>query len=80
MTSGLSIRDASERDAEVCAVVYAPYVTDTVIASATARHAWLLLDVRRVPYPDAVTITGPKSRGQIQRTCQHAEASSLTGR
>jgi L-amino acid N-acyltransferase YncA len=56
----VSIRDASERDAEVCAVIYAPYVTDTVIsfelephtaeemaariASTTARHAWLLLE------------------------------------
>lgn len=60
MTSGLSVRDASERDAEVCAAIYAPYVTDTAISfelepptagemaaritSATARHAWLLLE------------------------------------
>ena len=26
MTSGLRIRDASEREAEVCAAIYAPYV------------------------------------------------------
>ena len=55
MTSGFSIRDASERDAEACAAIYAPYVTDTAIsfelepptagemaariASATAQHA-----------------------------------------
>ena len=32
MTNGLSIRDASERDAEVCAAIYALYVTDTVIS------------------------------------------------
>lgn len=60
MTSGLSIREASERDAGVCAAIYAPYVIDTAIsfelepptademagriASATARHAWLLLE------------------------------------
>lgn len=32
MTSGLSIRNASEREAEVCAAIYAPYVIDTVIS------------------------------------------------
>jgi L-amino acid N-acyltransferase YncA len=32
MTSGVSIRDASERGAEVCVVIYASYVTGTVIS------------------------------------------------
>jgi L-amino acid N-acyltransferase YncA len=54
------IRDASARDAEACAAIYAPYVTDTVIsfeteppspaemaeriAAAQATHAWLVLE------------------------------------
>jgi L-amino acid N-acyltransferase YncA len=53
-------RAASERDAEACAAIYAPYVTDTAIsfesvpptaaemaariASASRRHAWLVLE------------------------------------
>lgn len=56
----LQIRDATERDAEACAQIYRPYVTDsaisfeldpptteqmaTRIASAAARHAWLVLE------------------------------------
>ena len=56
----LSIRDASERDAEACAVIYAPYVTDTAItfeidppspaematriATAVHTHAWVVLE------------------------------------
>ncbi|GAB3506152.1 GNAT family N-acetyltransferase [Amycolatopsis cihanbeyliensis] len=54
------IRDASARDAEACAAIYAPYVTDTAIsfeseppsvaemaeriAAATRTHAWLVLE------------------------------------
>ena len=61
MTSGiLKIRDASEQDAEACAAIYAPYVTDTAItfeidppspaemaeriAAAGRTHAWLVLE------------------------------------
>jgi L-amino acid N-acyltransferase YncA len=52
------VRDASERDAEACAAIYAPYVTDTAIsfeteppdaaamaeriADAQRTHAWLV--------------------------------------
>jgi L-amino acid N-acyltransferase YncA len=55
----MDIRDAAERDAEACAAIYAPYVTDTAItfetepptaavmaeriASAGRTHAWLVL-------------------------------------
>ena len=54
------VRDASERDAEACAAIYAPYVTDTVIsfetappspsemadriAAAVRTHAWVVLE------------------------------------
>lgn len=54
------VRDASERDAEACAAIYAPYVTDTAItfesdppppeemagriAAAGRTHAWLVLE------------------------------------
>ena len=54
------IRDASGDDAEACAAIYAPYVTDTAvsfelvpptaaematrIASAARSHAWLVLE------------------------------------
>jgi phosphinothricin acetyltransferase len=54
------IRDASEADAEACAAIYAPYVTDTAItfeldppspadmtqriSTAQRTHAWLVLD------------------------------------
>jgi L-amino acid N-acyltransferase YncA len=61
MTSGtVKIRDASEQDAEACAAIYAPYVTDTAItfeidppspaemaeriAAAARTHAWLVLE------------------------------------
>jgi L-amino acid N-acyltransferase YncA len=61
MTSGIAkIRDASEQDAEACAAIYAPYVTDTAItfeidppspaemseriAAAGRTHAWLVLE------------------------------------
>jgi phosphinothricin acetyltransferase len=53
-------RDATPQDAEACAAIYAPYVTDTVItfeyvpptaaemsgriAAAQGRHAWLVLE------------------------------------
>ena len=56
----MSIRAATGRDARACAHIYAPYVTDTAvsfelepptaaamagrIASASASHAWLLLE------------------------------------
>ncbi len=56
---GLNVRDASERDAEACAAIYAPYVTDTAItfesdpplpaemaqriATALRAHAWVVL-------------------------------------
>jgi L-amino acid N-acyltransferase YncA len=56
----MRIRDATELDAEACAAVYAPYVTDTVItfesdpptapemarriAAARRTHAWLVLE------------------------------------
>src|SRR5919202_5361501 len=56
----MRLRDASEGDAQACAAIYAPYVTDTAvsfelepptaaamagrIASARASHAWLLLE------------------------------------
>ena len=55
-----TLRDATARDAPVCAAIYAPYVTDTAIsfelepptaadmagriASAGDKHAWLLLE------------------------------------
>src|SRR2546427_12221999 len=58
--SGYTIRDASERDASVCAEIYAPYVTDTAISfetepptvqemaarigRANRSHAWLVLE------------------------------------
>lgn len=54
------VRDATERDAQACAAIYAPYVTDTVIsfetdaptpaemaariACAIDKHAWLVLE------------------------------------
>ncbi len=57
---GPKARDASERDAEACAEIYAPYVTDTAItfesepptsaemaeriAAAQRDHAWLVLE------------------------------------
>jgi L-amino acid N-acyltransferase YncA len=57
---GSSVRDASESDAEACAAIYAPYVTDTAItfeidpppparmaeriAAAARTHAWLVLE------------------------------------
>jgi phosphinothricin acetyltransferase len=57
--SGL-VRDATERDGEVCAAIYARYVTDTVISfetepptpaqmagritDAVREHAWLVLE------------------------------------
>nr|WP_042179532.1 GNAT family N-acetyltransferase [Kibdelosporangium sp. MJ126-NF4]CEL13873.1 GCN5-related N-acetyltransferase [Kibdelosporangium sp. MJ126-NF4]CTQ88241.1 GCN5-related N-acetyltransferase [Kibdelosporangium sp. MJ126-NF4] len=56
----MKVRDATEHDAEACAAIYAPYVTDTAItfeteppnpadmaariAAATATHAWLVLE------------------------------------
>jgi len=55
-----NVRDASERDAEACAAIYAPYVTDTAItfesdpplpvemaeriATAARTHAWVVLE------------------------------------
>jgi len=55
-----NIRDASERDAEACAAIYAPYVTDTTIsfetdppppaemaeriATAVRTHAWVVIE------------------------------------
>lgn len=55
-----TVRDASERDAEACAVIYAPYVTGTAItfesdpplpaemaqriATALRTHAWVVLE------------------------------------
>ena len=55
-----NVRDASEPDGEACAVIYAPYVTDTVItfeidpplpaamsariATAVRTHAWVVLE------------------------------------
>jgi len=57
---GSNVRDASESDAEACAAIYAPYVTDTAItfeidppgpaemarriAAAARTHAWLVLE------------------------------------
>lgn len=54
------VRDASEHDAEACAAIYAPYVTDTAIslesepplpaemagriADAVRSHAWVVLE------------------------------------
>jgi L-amino acid N-acyltransferase YncA len=58
--ASLTVRDASDRDAEACAAIYAPYVTDTAItfeadppsstemaqriATAARTHAWLVLE------------------------------------
>jgi L-amino acid N-acyltransferase YncA len=55
-----NVRDASERDAQACVAIYAPYVTDTAItfesdppllaemavriASALRTHAWVVLE------------------------------------
>jgi L-amino acid N-acyltransferase YncA len=60
VTDGLLIRDAGVQDAEACAAIYAPYVTDTAIsletdpptptemaqriADAVRSHAWLVLE------------------------------------
>ena len=60
MEERLTLRDATGRDAQACAAIYAPYVTDTAIsfelepptaadmaeriASASDKHAWLLLE------------------------------------
>jgi len=61
MSGGRSnVRDASERDAEACAAIYAPYVADTAItfenepplpaemaeriATAMRTHAWVVLE------------------------------------
>jgi len=61
MSGGSSnVRDASERDAEACVAIYAPYVTDTAItfeydpplpaemavriATALRTHAWVVLE------------------------------------
>jgi L-amino acid N-acyltransferase YncA len=57
---GPDVRDASERDAEACAAIYAPYVIETAItfetepppptemaeriAAAVRTHAWLMLE------------------------------------
>lgn len=56
----LHVRDASQADAEACAAIYAPYVSDTVItfetdpplpaqmaeriAAAVRTHAWVVLE------------------------------------
>ena len=50
----MKVRDASEHDAEACAAIYAPYVTDTAITfeyeppstdeMAQRTHAWLVLE------------------------------------
>src|SRR5215218_539550 len=56
----MKVRDANEHDAEACAAIYAPYVTDTTItfeyeppsaaemarriAAAQRLHAWLVLE------------------------------------
>lgn len=56
----MKVRDASELDAEACAAIYTPYVTDTAItfesepptpaematriATANKTHAWLVLE------------------------------------
>lgn len=61
-TSDTRVRDATGHDAEACAAIYAPYVTDTAItfetepptaaemarriAAAQHRHAWLVLQDR----------------------------------
>jgi L-amino acid N-acyltransferase YncA len=58
--SSSTLRDASEADAEACAAIYAPYVTDTAItfetdppepavmaeriATAVRTHAWMVLE------------------------------------
>lgn len=58
--AGPIVRDASLRDAQACAAIYAPYVTDTAItfeadppsvavmgeriAAAAGTHAWVVLD------------------------------------
>ena len=60
MNGALKVRDGSVRDAEACAAIYAPYVTDTVIsfetvpptpsemaeriAAAVRTHAWMVLE------------------------------------
>ncbi|MGH3673458.1 MAG: GNAT family N-acetyltransferase [Pseudonocardiaceae bacterium] len=58
-----NVRDASERDAQACAAIYAPYVTDTAItfendpplpvemaqriAAALVTHGWVVLESQR---------------------------------
>jgi L-amino acid N-acyltransferase YncA len=60
MTLGAQIRDATTADADVCAAIYAPYVTDTVISfeaepptpadmseritEALRTHSWLVAE------------------------------------
>jgi phosphinothricin acetyltransferase len=60
MSGGQLIRDASARDADACAAIYAPYVTGTAItfeseppspaqmaeriAAAAREHAWVVLE------------------------------------
>ncbi|WP_408629863.1 arsinothricin resistance N-acetyltransferase ArsN1 family B [Amycolatopsis aidingensis] len=80
-----TIRDASARDAEACAAIYAPYVTDTAISfeseppsaaemaeritAANRTHAWLVLE-------EAGTVVGYaygspfKSRAAYRWSCE----------
>jgi L-amino acid N-acyltransferase YncA len=81
---GARVRPATEMDAAACAAIYAPYVTDTAIsfeteppsaeemagriASASANHAWLVLEEAGVvgyaygfPFRD---------RAAYRRTCE----------
>ncbi len=60
MSTGQTVRDATVQDAEACAAIYAPYVTDTAttseldppsmaematrLASALDTHAWMVLE------------------------------------
>src|SRR5262245_7003683 len=75
MVDMLTVRDATEHDADACAAIYRPYVTDTAItfeidpptpaemaariARATATHAWLVLE-------DAGRVVGYAYGGQFR--------------
>jgi L-amino acid N-acyltransferase YncA len=86
MTGGSGrVRDAGERDAEACAAIYAPYVTDTAItfeteppscavmaariAEARRTHAWVVLEERGRVVGSASS--GPfKSRAAYRWSCE----------
>ncbi len=85
MGASSNVRDASERDAEACAAIYVPYVTDTVItfesdpplpaemaeriAVALRTHAWVVLENQG--HVVGYAYAGPyKSRAAYRWSCE----------